>query len=290
MCTNIGHSHPRVIKAIQEQAAKLCYANPFMATEPRARLGEEARGDHPGRHRHLLLHQRRRRGQRERHPHRAGGDGPAQDHGPLPLVPRRHGGRHRAHRRPPALGLRAGHPRASSASPTSTSGAARTPSRWRTASATSRKSSATRAGRTSRPSSWRRVVGTNGILIPPDGYMQGLRRDLRPPRHPAHRRRGHVGLRAHGQVVRRRPLGRGARPHHHGQGPDLRLRAARGRGHAPARSRAPSRRRPSPAASPTTATPWPAPPRSPPSRSTRTRRSSRTQRGWARSCASGWTS
>ncbi len=39
MCSNIGHSHPRVVQAIQEQAARLCYANPFMATEPRARLG-----------------------------------------------------------------------------------------------------------------------------------------------------------------------------------------------------------------------------------------------------------
>jgi taurine--2-oxoglutarate transaminase len=40
MCVNIGHGDPRVIKAIQDQAATLAYANPFMATEPRARLGE----------------------------------------------------------------------------------------------------------------------------------------------------------------------------------------------------------------------------------------------------------
>ncbi|HXG40715.1 MAG TPA: aminotransferase class III-fold pyridoxal phosphate-dependent enzyme, partial [Candidatus Limnocylindrales bacterium] len=39
MCTNIGHGDERVIRAIQEQAATLAYANPFMATEPRARLG-----------------------------------------------------------------------------------------------------------------------------------------------------------------------------------------------------------------------------------------------------------
>jgi taurine--2-oxoglutarate transaminase len=39
MCSNIGHSHPKVVRAIQEQAAVLCYANPFLATEPRARLG-----------------------------------------------------------------------------------------------------------------------------------------------------------------------------------------------------------------------------------------------------------
>ena len=39
MCVNIGHAHPRVVKAIQDQAAKLPYMNPYMATEPRARLG-----------------------------------------------------------------------------------------------------------------------------------------------------------------------------------------------------------------------------------------------------------
>jgi taurine--2-oxoglutarate transaminase len=37
---NIGHSHPHVIKAIQEQAAKLCYVEPSSTTGPRARLGE----------------------------------------------------------------------------------------------------------------------------------------------------------------------------------------------------------------------------------------------------------
>ncbi|MBI1257294.1 MAG: aminotransferase class III-fold pyridoxal phosphate-dependent enzyme [Chloroflexi bacterium] len=37
---NIGHSHPKVVKAIQDQAAQLCYVNPSFATEPRGRLGE----------------------------------------------------------------------------------------------------------------------------------------------------------------------------------------------------------------------------------------------------------
>ena len=48
MCTNVGHSHPKVIKAIQEQAAVLAYANPFMATEPRARLGQKLAEVTPG--------------------------------------------------------------------------------------------------------------------------------------------------------------------------------------------------------------------------------------------------
>jgi taurine---2-oxoglutarate transaminase len=37
---NIGHSHPHVVKAIQDQVAKLCYVEPSFATEPRGRLGE----------------------------------------------------------------------------------------------------------------------------------------------------------------------------------------------------------------------------------------------------------
>src|SRR5262249_49533995 len=48
MCSNIGHSHPRVVKAIQEQAETLAYANPFMATEPRARLGKKLAEITPG--------------------------------------------------------------------------------------------------------------------------------------------------------------------------------------------------------------------------------------------------
>jgi taurine--2-oxoglutarate transaminase len=48
MCTNIGHGEPRVIKAIQDQAATLAYANPFMATEVRARLGKKLAEITPG--------------------------------------------------------------------------------------------------------------------------------------------------------------------------------------------------------------------------------------------------
>src|ERR1041384_4470899 len=48
MCVNIGHGDPRVVKAIQEQAATLAYANPFMATEARARLGAKLAEITPG--------------------------------------------------------------------------------------------------------------------------------------------------------------------------------------------------------------------------------------------------
>jgi len=48
MCVNIGHGDERVIKAIQDQVATLAYANPFMATEPRARLGAKLAAITPG--------------------------------------------------------------------------------------------------------------------------------------------------------------------------------------------------------------------------------------------------
>jgi taurine--2-oxoglutarate transaminase len=48
MCVNIGHGDERVIRAIQDQAATLAYANPFMATEARARLGKALSDITPG--------------------------------------------------------------------------------------------------------------------------------------------------------------------------------------------------------------------------------------------------
>jgi taurine---2-oxoglutarate transaminase len=48
MCVNIGHGDERVIRAIQDQAAVLAYANPYMATEPRARLGAKLAEIAPG--------------------------------------------------------------------------------------------------------------------------------------------------------------------------------------------------------------------------------------------------
>ena len=109
MCVNIGHGDERVVRAIQDQAATLAYANPFMATEPRARLGAEAGRAQPRRHRRVLLHQRRRRGQRERRQAGAMGHRPSQDSRALPVVSRRDRGQHHADRRSAALGGRTGH-------------------------------------------------------------------------------------------------------------------------------------------------------------------------------------
>jgi taurine--2-oxoglutarate transaminase len=48
MCVNIGHGDERVVRAIQEQAATLPYASPLMVTEPRARLGAKLAEIAPG--------------------------------------------------------------------------------------------------------------------------------------------------------------------------------------------------------------------------------------------------
>ncbi len=48
MSVNIGHGDERVVRAIQEQVATLAYANPMMATEPRARLGAKLAEITPG--------------------------------------------------------------------------------------------------------------------------------------------------------------------------------------------------------------------------------------------------
>src|SRR5688572_4412379 len=48
MCVNAGHGDPRIVRAIQEQVEELAYANPFMAHEPRARLGAKLAELAPG--------------------------------------------------------------------------------------------------------------------------------------------------------------------------------------------------------------------------------------------------
>jgi len=48
MNTNIGHQHPKVVKAIQEQAAKLCFVHPGNTTEVRGLLGKKLAEVTPG--------------------------------------------------------------------------------------------------------------------------------------------------------------------------------------------------------------------------------------------------
>jgi taurine--2-oxoglutarate transaminase len=48
MCVNLGHGDPRIVKAIQQQAETLTYVSPSMTSEPRARLGAKLAGLTPG--------------------------------------------------------------------------------------------------------------------------------------------------------------------------------------------------------------------------------------------------
>ncbi|MCS6994821.1 MAG: aminotransferase class III-fold pyridoxal phosphate-dependent enzyme [Anaerolineales bacterium] len=48
MNTNIGHQHPKVVKAIQQQAAQICFVHPGNTTEVRARLGKKLAEVTPG--------------------------------------------------------------------------------------------------------------------------------------------------------------------------------------------------------------------------------------------------
>ena len=48
MCVNIGHGDERVLRAIREQSETLTYCSPFMATEPRAKLGAKLAAITPG--------------------------------------------------------------------------------------------------------------------------------------------------------------------------------------------------------------------------------------------------
>jgi taurine--2-oxoglutarate transaminase len=48
MNTNIGHQHPKVVKAIQDQAAQICFVHPGSATEVRGLLGKKIAEVTPG--------------------------------------------------------------------------------------------------------------------------------------------------------------------------------------------------------------------------------------------------
>ncbi len=174
MCVNIGHGDARVVRAIEEQARLVEYVTPSLTTEPRARLGAKLATIAPGDIDVFFFHKRRSRGQRERVQNRARLHRPAEDPVALSLVSRRDrrcdcGDRRTtcAGARPPLPGfvhvLNPYH------------GIARG---WDTTEQALRQleeivqleGPQTIAALIVEP-----VTGTNGILVPPDGYLQGLR-------------------------------------------------------------------------------------------------------------------
>jgi taurine---2-oxoglutarate transaminase len=175
MCTNIGHSHPKVVKAVQEQAEVLAYANPFMATEPRARLGAKLAEIAPGDIETFFFT-----------------NGGAEANENAIRVARVVTGRHkilvryRAYHGGTAGALTlTGDPRRWASEP-GIPGVVRIPDFHKWAKKDPEPAEIAlreieevvryEGGHTIAAAIVETVVGTNGILIPPDGYMQGLRR------------------------------------------------------------------------------------------------------------------
>ncbi len=174
MCVNIGHGDERVIRAIQEQAATLAYANPFMATEVRARLAQKLAEITPGDIDTFFF---------------TNGGAEANENAIriARLVTGRHkiGARYRSYHGGTAGALTlTGDPRRWAAEP-GIPGVFRIPDFYhgiqrgsdtadevlaRTEEVLELEGARTVAAIIIEP-----VTGTNGILIPPDGYMQGLR-------------------------------------------------------------------------------------------------------------------
>jgi taurine--2-oxoglutarate transaminase len=175
MCVNIGHGDERVVRAIQEQAATLPYANPFMATEVRARLGAKLAELTPGDIDSFFFT-----------------NGGAETNENAIRIARLFSGRHKIGVRyrsyhggtAGALTL-TGDPRRWGGEP-GIPGVFRIPDFYhgiqrgwetteevlaRTEEVLELEGAKTVAAIIVEP-----VVGTNGILIPPDGYMQGLRK------------------------------------------------------------------------------------------------------------------
>ena len=174
MCVNIGHGDERVIKAINDQAASLPYANPFMATEVRARLGSKLAEISPGDIDAFFF---------------TNGGAEANENAIriARLFTGRHkiGARYRSYHGGTAGALTVtGDPRRWAAEP-GIPGVFRIPDFYhgiqrgsesaeevlvRTEEVIQLEGPATIAALIVEP-----VTGTNGILVPPDGYLQGLR-------------------------------------------------------------------------------------------------------------------
>ena len=197
----------------------LAYANPFMATEAARAARREAGRDHAGRHRRLLLHQRRRRGERERDQAGADGDRSSQDSCALPLVSRRNRGQHHADRRSAPLGRRAWHPR-------------RRPRAGSVSRHRARVGHRRAVARDARGSDSARRTADDCRIHPRDGDRHqrrpraarrlhaGRARAVHEARHPDDLRRGDGRLRPHRRVVRDRSLESRAGHHHDGEGAD----------------------------------------------------------------------
>ncbi len=231
MSVNIGHGDERVIQAISEQAATLAYANPFMATEPRARLGAKLAEITPGDIDTFFFT-----------------NGGAEANENAIKLARFFTGRHKIIARyrsyhgatAGAISL-TGDPRRWAAEPGIPGvvhvldpyhGIERG---WESAESSLAMIEETiqlEGPQTIAAFILEPVTGTNGVLVPPDGYLEGRAQALRQVRHRDDRRRSDVRLRTHRRMVRRRSLEGCPRSALHGQGINFELSSARRGRHA----------------------------------------------------------
>ncbi len=174
MSVNVGHGDRRIIQAIKDQADKLAYANPFMAHEPRARLGQKLAELLPGDIDVSFFT-----------------NGGAEANENAVKIARQVTGRHkilaryRSYHGATGVGITlTGDPRRWAAE-AGVSGVVRAPDshRWARPEPEPVEESLREledvimyeGGQTIAAFILEPVVGTNGILIPPDGYLQGVR-------------------------------------------------------------------------------------------------------------------
>ncbi len=174
MSVNIGHGDPRVVEAIVAQLRKLAYANPFMATEPRALLGRKLAELLPGDLDKVFFT-----------------NGGAEANENAIKIARFYTGRHKIlaryrsyHGATSGAMMATGDPRRWANEP-GMPGIVRIPDTLPWGEAESRSADEVlretervvmyEGPNTIAAIMIEPVVGTNGILIPPDGYLQGLR-------------------------------------------------------------------------------------------------------------------
>ncbi len=232
MSVNIGHGDARVTDAVHAQMQQLAYANPFMATEPRARLGAKLAEICPGDIDVFFFT-----------------NGGAEANENAIKLARQFTGRQKImaryrsyHGATGQVMVATGDPRRWAAE-TGVSGIVRFPDfhRWGRKDPEPVEQSLRdveevimfEGPNTIAGIIVETVVGTNGMLIPPDGYMQGLRALCDKYGILLIADEVMSGFGRTGKLVRGRPLGCGARPHHHGQGSHRVLCAAGRCRHAP---------------------------------------------------------
>ena len=231
MSVNIGHGDKRVVEAIKAQADKLAYVNPFMAHEPRAKLGKKLAEIAPGDIDVFFF----TNGGAEANENaiKLARQAPVvEDARALSLVPRRDRPGHRRDRRSAPLGGRDrlwGVVRVPDSQPWGERGSAA----GRRAAARDRGDHPVRGSADDRRVHRRAGRRDQRHPHPARRLPAGHPRDLRPLRHLVIADEVMTGFGRTGALVGRRSLGRRAGPDHDGQGPDVGVPAA-GRGrHAP---------------------------------------------------------